>query len=47
MAEKLTFSQRILNAQAELKSPKGQYNSLPLVDIFHNDKNDGRFEYVE
>ena len=39
MAEKLTFSQRVLNAQKELKSPKGQYNSLPLVDILDNDKN--------
>ena len=28
MAEKLTFSQRILNAQTELKSPKGQFNSF-------------------
>ena len=28
MAEKLTFSQRVLNAQTELKSPKGQFNSF-------------------
>ena len=28
MAEKLTFSQRVLNAQKELKSPKGQFNSF-------------------
>lgn len=28
MAEKLTFSQRVLNAQKELKAPKGQFNSF-------------------
>lgn len=28
MSEKLTFSQRVLNAQNELKAPKGQFNSF-------------------